>query len=90
MKIDVSSNIFINALEKSCEMTRDLFDSLINVKSNPLIGSHLQDTVKDPSNSIVKILFSQENFLSHTSNLKERKKLAKLSFCSFHMIMNKY
>ena len=69
----------INALEKSCEMTRDLFDSLINVKSNPLIGSHLQDTVKDPSNSIVKILFSQENFLSHTSNLKERKKLAKLS-----------
>ena len=59
----------VHALKKSCEIIRDVFNSLIkveeNVKSNTLSSSaiaRLTEATKDPSNSLIKIIYSSDGF----------------------------
>ena len=57
----------IHALKKSCEIIRDIFNSLIKVKeninSNELLGSALDIESRKTPSSIIKILFDQEAFI---------------------------
>ena len=57
----------IHALKKSCEIIRDVFNSLIKVKeninSNELLGSALDIESRKTPSSIIKILFDQEAFI---------------------------
>merc|ERR1712115_571993 len=57
----------VHALKKSCEIIRDVFNSLIKVKeninSNELFGSTLDIESRKTPSSIIKILFDQEAFI---------------------------
>lgn len=57
----------INALKKSCEIIRDVFNSLIkikeNINSNELFGSTLDIESRKSPSSIIKILSDKEAFI---------------------------